>query len=38
MNKEYNGEINAISSSELMKDADLMNKMMSLVTRRCSRH
>ena len=33
MNKEYNGEINAISSSELMKDTDLMNKMMSLVTR-----
>lgn len=32
MNKEYNGEINAISSSELMKDTDLMNKMMSLVT------
>ena len=33
MSKEYKGKINAISSKELIKDANLMNKIMSLVTR-----
>lgn len=31
--KEFYGGVNAITSSELVKDADLLNKMLGLVTR-----